>query len=197
MKGIVQQMREGKVHVWDKFTQKDLDKAIKLVNKVGTDFNKWLKNAISFMDSFQSVAFTKLRKIDDGQFGNGSIHHEPWTVQPFPEDKVATIRHGNASYYIAASQYNCFTYNPSLMRASFIQGISDGVLDSPQNLTPLRSGEDRLSAMWRSQDEYDAATSLDGPFRHLGHNSLRFHLTLNFKYFVKQKINKIVSLCRL
>lgn len=149
--------------------------------------DNWLLSSLDIMNSNKDLAFIKLRKMNDGQYGNGSIYHEPWTVTPFPHEIVDKIVYKNSFYYVAGSKNNCFTYNPTLMRLNFINKYLITQLDNPENITPLRSGEDAASKIWSAQDEWKGGTLIDGPFIHIGHNSIRPHIPKTIWLFLKNK----------
>lgn len=139
--------------------------------------SNWLEDAVAVLEEEKNTAFIKLRRLYDRQYGLGSLEHEPWSVRPFPKDKVTVGKLDNGSgYYVACARYNCFTFNPVLMRKDFRQEFSCYYMDDPDNKTPLRSGEDRPTAEWRKQDKWCSAALWKGPFRHVGFPSLKEHL---------------------
>lgn len=160
-------------------------------NSVGS---AWLENGIEIMEKHSNMAYVKLRKLYDGQFGLGFVNHEPWSVNPFPSDVVKTGYLSNKSpYYYSTSEYNCFTFNPVIMRREFRKDFSRHYVDDSGNATPLRSGEDKPSEMWRRQDKWISASLIDGPFEHTGFYSRRDFVKYLPKKYAKFLMNKLVS----
>lgn len=136
----------------------------------------WLKHALEIIENQKNMAFVKLRTIRDGQYGTGSLTHEPWTVRPFPSDIVQTLKLSDGTpFYVAGSKYNCFTFNPLLIKKAFRDEFDKYYLDNASNYDPRRSGEDLPSAKWQEQEEWVAASLTDGPFKHIGFPELKEH----------------------
>jgi len=162
-----------------------------LCNSAGSG---WLEHGIEIMENHGNMAFVKLRKLFDGQLGLGSLHHEPWSVKPFPSDvvKVGYLK-DKSEYYYSSPEYNCFTFNPVIMRRDFRKDFSEYYVDDSDNATPLRSGEDKPTAMWREQKKWISATLLDGPFEHIGFYSRRDFAKYLPKKYAKFLMNKLIS----
>lgn len=157
----------------------------------------WLSHAYEILESDPALAFVKLRKLHDRQMGYGRLDSEPWTVKPFPSD-VITIKQlpsDGSAYYITESAYSCFTFNPVLMKRIFRNEFADYYKDDPDNVTPLRSGEDLPSKMWRRQYQWKSAALTKGPFVHMGfYRSIEFFKYLGpilFKHYINIWRNKI------
>lgn len=154
--------------------------------------SKWLEDAVAALDKEKNMAFMKLRRLYDRQYGLGSVEHEPWSVRPFPADKVSTGKLENGSkYFIAGPRYNCFTFNPVLMRKEFRREFSCHYADDPGNKTPLRSGEDRPTSEWRKQDKWVSGALWGGPFRHIGFPSVKEHLLYSPFFILRYLFRKI------
>ena len=152
----------------------------------------WLATAIRVLQHDSKIAFVKLRHIVDyDNYGFGHIDHAPWTVKPDQKD-LYEIRKINEdiTYYCATSKNISFTFNPVLMPRSFRHHIGSSYTDDPGNLTPLRSGEDRPSDVWRNQTDYVGATLIDGPFRHTGFHTRLPKIIALPKYMLKLKIRE-------
>ncbi|WKZ30353.1 MAG: glycosyltransferase [Candidatus Dojkabacteria bacterium] len=159
--------------------------------------DRWLEHALEIMQKEPDIAFIKLRAIHDRQFGNGSINHEPWTVKPFPADivEIGELSDGK-KYYAAAAQYNCFTFNPVLMRKEFRDEFDKYYKDNANNYDPLRSGEDLPQEKWREQNKWKSASLTDGPFRHIGFNELKEHAFYLPQFLVRHFINGVRVILR-
>lgn len=158
------------------------------------DDDRWLREAVRIMDDHPDIEFLKLRRIHDGQYGTGDIHTEPWTVRPFPRHIVQVGRlEGQPRWYQAPSPYGCFTFNPVIMRRSFREEIAHTYEDDPNNVTPLRSGEDRPTAYWASQRGRWSGTLIHGPFRHIGFMSALQHAVRTVPYYLRHMTRIILA----
>lgn len=154
--------------------------------------DKWLTHAIEIMEKHPEVAFTKLRTIDDRQYGTGSLAHESWTIKPFRSDIIDVNQtQDGTKYYVTDSIYNCFTFNPMLMRKQFRDEFDLYYQDNANNYDPLRSGEDLPSDKWRAQNKWRGATLTDGPFKHTGFPELKEHLRYSSLFLIKHFFNLI------
>ena len=156
----------------------------------------WLITAIKVLKNDSNIAFVKLRRIvDHDNYGYGLITHAPWTVKPYPFGTYETRRIDEKNhYYCATSEYISFTFNPTLMPRSFRDYIGSYYLDDPENETPLRSGEDLPSEIWRNQSDHLGATLIDGPFRHTGFHTRLPKLTTLPKYMFKSRARQLFKL---
>jgi glycosyltransferase involved in cell wall biosynthesis len=152
--------------------------------------DRWLEHALEIMQKEPDIAFIKLRALFDRQYGHGSINHEPWSVKPFPKDivEINELSDGK-TYYAAASQYNCFTFNPVLMRKEFREEFDPYYQDNANNYDPLRSGEDLPQEKWREQSKWKSASLTDGPFRHTGFPELKEHALYLPQFLIRHLIN--------
>jgi hypothetical protein len=154
--------------------------------------DKWLRDAIRVMDEHHELSFLKLRKINDRQYGYGSIEHDPWTVKPFPSHVVKTGYLGSKKTFYSAPAQNCsFTFNPILMRDEFMQEISHTYKDKKKHISPLRSGEDNPILYWKQQRNRFAGTLIHGPFRHIGFMSSKDHLLRTPLYLTRHIMRKL------
>lgn len=160
--------------------------------------DEWLKDAVEiFKSGPHNLAFLKLRKLFDRQYGLGSLLHEPWSVKPFPDAIVEKkIFEGKKSYYQVSAPYNCYTFNPIIIRKSFRELIAPSYKDLSDNLTPLRSGEELPQKFWQSQTEWVSGTLLNGPFTHAGFPSIKDHVIYLPYFLMCNLLNHIKAIFR-
>ncbi|GEM_PF-3560055 len=155
-----------------------------------TKNDNWLRHALEVLKSNTQIAFIKLRAIKDRQYGLESLQHEPWSVSPFPKEIVDIQKTADGTnYYVADSKYNCFTFNPLLMRREFRDEFDQYYQDNALNKSPLRSGEDLPQAKWREQSKWRGASLTNGPFKHIGFPELKEHVRYSFSFIARHFLN--------
>jgi hypothetical protein len=137
-----------------------------------------MQDAVAILEKSPDVSFVKLRRLDDiDNYGKGLVDHQPWTVTNStgtPDFEVVLSLSGSDVYLVQSSNTG-FTFNPILIRRTKLLELLSGAVDDPQDLTPLRSGENVLDDRWRSNPRNLAAV-IDGPFAHIGFHRRRNYL---------------------
>lgn len=156
----------------------------------------WLEDAIRVLNHDERISFIKLRSlIDHDDYGHGLIEHSPWSLQSEEGSKRYEIQSHDSGlqFYCATPKNISFTFNPVLMPRKFRDFIGQFYCDDPCNMTPLRSGEDRPSEVWREQKGCLGATLIDGPFRHTGFHQRTTQL-LNLPIYIgKYMLRKLLT----
>ena len=175
----------GMLEGWKKLVAQSSSDTLLLIENdwfCNTSNADWIKDAVSILDKFDKASFVKLRQIEDiDNYGKNLPEHQPWTIPIHDRQSGLDDAHpcfykevseSGSEVFIVGSSNTGFTFNPILIRRQKFIELITGSADDVNDVTPLRSGENIIDQMWRSNSENIAAV-IDGPFSHIGFHNPR------------------------